>query len=101
MAALEAVAKGKNIHVQMVIQTPAKTRNRLPSSQIRVAAGSGRSMFFLPISDDNPTRHRPLISYIILGLCLCVFTGKYRWVPHNRLQFWLRHGARAPVRCPA
>ena len=56
------------------IQTPAKTRNLLPSSQIRVTGkAAARSMFFLPISDDNPTRRRPWISYIILGLCLCVF----------------------------
>ena len=34
---------------------------------------AGRSMFFLPISDDNPTRQRPWISYVILGLCVGVF----------------------------
>ena len=32
-------------------------------------------MFFLPISDDNPTRRRPWVSYIILALCV----GVYFW----------------------
>ena len=30
-------------------------------------------MFFFPIRDDNPTRARPIISYIVLALCMSVF----------------------------
>ncbi|MGC6535544.1 MAG: rhomboid family intramembrane serine protease [Parvibaculales bacterium] len=30
-------------------------------------------MFFLPLRDDNPTRSRPLIAYILLAACILVF----------------------------
>lgn len=30
-------------------------------------------MFFFPFRDDNPTRARPLISHILLGLCVLLF----------------------------
>ena len=30
-------------------------------------------MFVFPIRDDNPTRARPLISYLVLALCMSVF----------------------------
>jgi len=30
-------------------------------------------MFFLPLSDDNPTNNKPIISWLIIGLCIFVF----------------------------
>ena len=30
-------------------------------------------MFFFPFRDDNPTHAKPLISYILLGLCVMIF----------------------------
>ena len=30
-------------------------------------------MFFFPLRDDNPTKARPIISYILLGLCVMIF----------------------------
>ena len=72
MAALEAVANGKASMCRWWIQTQ---QNPQPpaSSQIRVAGKAARVACFSCSSDDNPTRNRPWISYIILGLCLCVF----------------------------
>ena len=30
-------------------------------------------MFFIPLFDDNPTRKTPFISWLIIGLCICLF----------------------------
>ena len=30
-------------------------------------------MFFFPFRDDNPTRSKPYISYILFGICVMMF----------------------------
>ena len=30
-------------------------------------------MFFFPISDENPTKKKPLISWFIISICIIIF----------------------------
>ena len=39
-------------------------------------------MFFFPFSDDNPTRNKPYICYIIIGICACIFLWQFTLPPH-------------------
>ncbi|WP_207481182.1 rhomboid family intramembrane serine protease [Arenibaculum pallidiluteum] len=41
-------------------------------------------MFFLPISDDNPTRRAPVVTLLIIGLCIAVFLWQQSLRPDAR-----------------
>jgi len=49
-------------------------------------------MFFLPLFDNNPTARLPLISWLLLGLCVCVFFWQQSLGPDGQTIALLQFG---------
>ena len=49
-------------------------------------------MFFLPLFDDNPTKQRPLISWLIIALCVFVYLYQSGLSPRAGFEFVVYYG---------
>ena len=54
-------------------------------------------MFFLPLFDDNPTKKRPLVSWIIIACCVGVYLFQSGLAPRPAFEFIVAYGV-VPVR---
>jgi membrane associated rhomboid family serine protease len=43
-------------------------------------------MFTIPLYDDNPTEHAPIITYVIIGLCVAVFLWQLGLSPREEIR---------------
>ena len=49
-------------------------------------------MFFLPLFDDNPTKSRPYVSWVLIALCICVYLFQAGLSPRDGYLFVLHYG---------
>ena len=50
-------------------------------------------MFFLPLFDDNPTKSRPIISWVVIALCVLIYLYQTGLSPVNERVFIASYGA--------
>ena len=49
-------------------------------------------MFFLPLFDDNPTKSRPIVSWVIIGLCVLIYMWQTSLHPQLAQYFIISYG---------
>ena len=49
-------------------------------------------MFFLPLFDDNPTKKRPVVSWIIIASCILVYLYQSGLSPRSGFEFVVHYG---------
>ena len=50
-------------------------------------------MFFIPLFDDNPTGRWPLVTWMLVAICIAIFLYQVAMPERQQLALWLSYGA--------
>ena len=50
-------------------------------------------MFFIPLFDDNPTGRWPLVTWMLMAICIAIFLYQVAMPERQQLALWLSYGA--------